>query len=791
MPIDAVDSIHRGDARSGRWLSRVSRRATALFGALGLVTAAAATVAAPASAAQSAATADSTASIPVSRAPEGAPNVVVVLLDDVGFGATEAFGGPVQTPALSALADEGLRYNRFHTTAICSPTRAALLTGRDAHAANVGAVLNSSSALPGYQGLLREETATIAAILRQHGYSTGAFGKWHLTQTWEASQAGPFDRWPTGVGFDKFYGFMGGETDQYEPTLYEGTTPVHRPAGDDYHVTEDIVDQAIDWMDAVQSLDAGRPFFLYLAPGAVHAPLQVAQSWIDQYDGQFEAGWDAMRETILARQKQLGVVPADTRLNPRPDTLPAWDSLSDEQRQVAARLMQTFAGFLEHTDVQVGRLVEALKARGEFDNTLFVYIAGDNGSSAEGGLAGSINYLGSLQGLPETLDQQLDALERIGGKDTFPQYPAGWAWALTSPFQWVKQVASHLGGSRVGTVISWPAVIGEQAGGLRSQFSHVNDIAPTILDALDIPLPETVNGVAQRPMDGSSLLSSLRDPEAPEHHPTQFFEVHGNRGIYHEGWMASAFHQRLPWTVGGVIRPTPMEADTWELYHLEADYSQSRNLADSHPEKLAELKQRFHARAEELGILPLRSSLDTMQSHPVPHLGEGRDTFVYRAGTVGIPEAQAPNLKNRSWSVLAELRGEQPRGVLATLGGTVGGWSLFLDAQSRPVFHYRVFERGELTLRGEQPLDGDPQVAVHFDYDGGGYARGGEFRLEVDGEVVDRGRIEVTPPAYFSIDETFDIGVDTGSPAGHYPAESDLGYAFQGGEIETVTVRLR
>ena len=732
-----------------------------------------------------------TAGIPLPSAPAGAPNVVVVLLDDVGFGATQTFGGPVRTPALESLAQEGLRYNRFHTTAICSPTRASLLTGRDPHAANVGAVLNSSSALPGYQGLLRAETATIAEILRQRGYSTGAFGKWHLTQTWEASRAGPFDRWPTGVGFDKFYGFLGGETDQYEPTLYEGTTPVHRPAGDDYHVTEDLVDQAIDWVDGVQSLDADKPFFLYLAPGAVHAPLQVAKSWIDGYDGEFEAGWDAMREAIVARQKALGVVPEDTALTPRPETLPAWDSLSADQKQVAARLMQTFAGFLEHTDVQVGRLVDALKQRGEFDNTLFIYIAGDNGSSAEGGLAGSINYLGSLQGLPETLEQQLAALDEMGNANTFPQYPAGWAWALTSPFQWVKQVASHLGGSRVGAVISWPAVIGEQAGGLRSQFAHVNDIAPTILDALDIPAPETVNGVEQLPMDGSSLLPSLTNADAAEHHPTQFFEVHGNRGIYHQGWMASAFHQRLPWTVGGVITPTPMEADSWELYNLEEDYSQSRNLAEQHPQKLAELKALFHARAEQLGILPLRSSLDTMQSHPVPHLGEGRDTFVYRAGAMGIPEAQAPNMKNRSWSLTAQIRGEQPQGVLATIGGTVGGWALFLDEQSRPVFHYRTFERDAITLRGEQPLRGEQQVSVNFDYDCGGYARGGELGLRVDGESVDSGRIEVTPPAYFSIDETFDIGVDSGSPAGHYPADSSLGYAFQGGEIDTVTIELR
>ncbi|RLQ20354.1 arylsulfatase [Seongchinamella sediminis] len=729
--------------------------------------------------------------ISLRQAPDEAPNIVVVLLDDVGFGATATFGGPVNTPALATLADEGLRFNRFHTTAICSPTRASLLTGRDSHAANVGAVMNSASSLPGYQGILRQDTATVAEILRLQGYSTGAFGKWHLTPAWESTTAGPFDHWPTGVGFDRFYGFLGGETDQFEPTLYEGTTPVHRPAGENYHLTEDLVDHAIQWIRSIRSIKPGNPFFLYLAPGATHAPLQVADEWIERYRGAFDDGWDVMRTATLERQQALGIAPEDTVLTPRPSELPAWDSLSEEQRQVAVRLMETYAGFLEHTDVQIGRLVHALKSSGDFDNTLFVYIAGDNGSSAEGGLAGSINYMGSLQGIPETLEQQLAALDSIGSKTTYPQYPAGWAWALTSPFQWVKQVASHLGGTRVGTVISWPKTIGDQAGGLRNQFAHVNDITPTILDATGISMPEIVNGAAQRPMDGSSLLASLQSSGAPEHHRMQLFEVNGNRSLYHDGWIASAFHQRLPWSVGVRQKSSPMEEDRWELYDLREDYSQSRNLASEYPEKLAELQALFHQEAERLGILPLRSAMDTMKSHPVPDLRGDRTEFTFYAGTIGISESQAPFIFNRSWSLQALLRGDQPRGVVATMGGTVGGWSLFFDESGRPTFHYRSFERGEVTLRGKQAIQGASQIDLHFAYDGGGYARGGVFTLVVNGVEVDQGRIAVTPPAYFSIDETFDIGIDTGSPAGRYPEQSPLGYPFEGGQLDAVKIRLQ
>lgn len=500
------------------------------------------------------------------RAPAGAPNVVVVLLDDVGFGAAATFGGPVVTPTLDQLAGEGLRYNRFHTTAICSPTRASLLSGRNPHAVGIGAVMNSADERPGYHGIHARDAAGIAEVLRQNGYNTAMFGKWHQTADWEVSQSGPFDRWPTGMGFEKFYGFHGGETDQFEPTLIEGTTPVLRPAKPRYHLTEDLVDHSIQWVRNQHSLTPDKPFFLYFSAGATHAPLQAPKEWIDKYKGQFDQGWDAIREEILARQKRLGVVPANTKLTPRPDGLPAWESLTTNQKKIASRLMEVYAGFLAHTDAQLGRLVQSLKDSGQFDNTLFIYIVGDNGASAEGGLKGSINYMGAVQGLPEDEAATLKRLDELGSEKTYPHFPSGWAWAMNTPFQWTKTVASHLGGTRNPMVVTWPKGITEH-GGLRSQFSHVNDIMPTILEAAKIKAPETVNGIKQRPLNGVSLVYSFNSKTAPEQHTTQYFEVYGHRAIYHDGWMASAFHTRLPWQVISTSQK-PFEADKWELYDL-------------------------------------------------------------------------------------------------------------------------------------------------------------------------------------------------------------------------------
>ncbi|WP_067180577.1 arylsulfatase [Microtetraspora niveoalba] len=717
--------------------------------------------------------------------PARRPNVVVVLLDDVGFGAAGTFGGPIDTPALDALAAEGLRYNRFHTTAICSPTRASLLTGRDPHVTGVGTVLNSANAHPGYRGVLRPETATVATTLRRAGYGTAAFGKWHLAPPWESTQAGPFDRWPTGQGFDRFYGFLGGETDQYDPTLYEGTTPVSRPDVPDYHLTEDLVDRAIEWVRLRAALTPDRPFFLYLAPGATHAPLQVPARWSEKYRGRCRRGWDALREETLERQKRLGVVPENTRLTPRPEEIPAWDDLGDAEKAVAERLMEVYAGFLEHTDVQIGRLVRALKDDGLFDDTLFLYVVGDNGSSAEGGVPGSLDYMGALQGLPESVESRLARLDEIGGPSTYPQYPAGWAWALTAPFKWVKQVASHLGGTRNPLVVTWPAGIADR-GGLRGQFSHVNDIAPTILEAAGLAAPAEVDGVTQLPMDGVSLAYTFADPDAPERHTTQYFEVYGHRSIYRDGWMASAHHGGTPWSVGRPGPDRPFEDDVWELYDLERDFSQAEDLAAAEPGRLRRMRALFESEAARAGILPLRDA--RVARTRMPNLARGRKRFTYRPGAVGIPESNAPRVLGRSWSLRAVVHAgpAAPYGVIATMGGRAAGWALYLDGAGRPAFVYRTFALASLTLTAADGLGpGRHTIEVDFRHDGG-VAAGGEAALVVDGVTAGRDRIGVTPPALFSIDETFDVGRTSGSPVGDYPAA----YPFTGGVLERVDITL-
>ncbi len=724
------------------------------------------------------------------QAPAGAPNVVVVLLDDVGFGAASTFGGPATTPSLEAVAKDGLRYNRFHTTAICSPTRASLLTGRNPHAVGVGAVMNSADPRPGYIGFQTKEAATIAEMLRQNGYSTAAFGKWHQTPDWEVTQSGPFDRWPTGQGFEKFYGFQGGETDQYDPTLYDGTSPILRPAVDNYHLTEDLADRAITWMRTQRSVTPGKPFFLYFAPGAIHAPIQVPQAYVDKYKGRFEQGWDKLREEIYARQLKAGVIPRGTKLTPRPDALPAWDSLTPDQKRFASRQMEAYAAFLEHTDMQVGRLVKELKDRREFDNTLFIYVVGDNGASAEGGLGGSLNYMGTLMGIAEPEAAKTARIDQIGSADAYAHVNAAWAWATNAPFPWTKTIASHLGGTRNPLVISWPARIADK-GGLRSQFGHVNDITPTILEAVGIEAPKQVNGVSQMPMHGTSLVYSFTQGDAPERHRTQYFEVFGNRAIYHDGWMASAFHDRLPWEAVRPKAPKPMEQDVWELYDLRNDFSQSTDLAAADPDKLAAMQTLFMEQAKAYQLLPLGGiSLDRAG---MPSLSEGLTSATYYPGMISVPESALPRMPNRSWQLTADVDGTAgSRGVIATLGGKTGGWSLYLDDQGRPTFRLRLFDLKTVTLAADRPLSpGQHNLQVNFDYDGGGWAKGGTVRLLVDGKPVAEDRLPASTPAFYSINETFDVGIDTGSPAGDYPADADIGYAFRNGTINKVNIDLQ
>ncbi|MEZ4333957.1 MAG: arylsulfatase [Myxococcota bacterium] len=724
-----------------------------------------------------------------------APNVVVVLLDDVGFGAAEPFGGPIPTPTLERLAGDGLRYNRFHTTAICSPTRAALLTGRNAHAVGVGAVLNSATDHPGKRGVLDPATPTLADHLRARGYATAAFGKWHLTPDWETSPAGPFDQWPTRRGFDRFYGFLGGETHQFEPTLYEGTRSVRRPPGDDYHLTEDLAEQAASWMRLQHSLRPDRPFFVYFATGATHAPIHAPASWIRRFRGQFDHGWDVQRERTFARQKRAGVIPADAKLTPRPDTLPAWDALSPDERRVAARLMEAEAAFLAHTDAQIGALVAALEESGELDDTLFIYIVGDNGASAEGGVLGAWNYFAGIHGLPENTARDLERLDAIGGPKSYPHYPAGWAWALNTPFQWAKTIASHLGGTRNPMVIHWPARLG-RPGGIRSQFSHVNDLTPTILEAVDARLAAAqgaaggrdaggtpIAGGAPRArrtradppaprFDGTSLVYTFDAPDAPSRHRTQYFEVFGHRAIYHDGWMASAFRGRAPWRVLDPIT-RPLDADRWELYDLDSDFSQAVDLARQEPRRLRALQAVFEREAAANRVLPIGADIP---GQGLPALHQDRRHFVFHAGSVGIPENGAPPIPNRSWAIRAEL--DVPRGgahgVVATEGGGVAGWALYLDDRGRPAYHYDFFDVERMTIVGRDPVpSGRQRLRFVFDADPG-IGAGGRGRLYVGERLVGEGRIARTAPRFFSIDETFDIGTDSGSPAGDYPAGWDF-----------------
>jgi len=717
--------------------------------------------------------------------PRGAPNVVVVLLDDVGFAAASTFGGAIDTPSLQQLANEGLRYNRFHTTAICSPTRAALLTGRNPHAVGVGAVLNTPSAYPGYNGLLPKSAVTIAEILRQNGYGTAAFGKWHLAPEWESSPAGPYDHWPIRQGFDHFYGFLPAEVDQFAPTLVQDQTFVTRPRRAGYHLTEDLADRTIAWMQRHRSATPDRPFFVYFAPGAAHAPLQAPKAWIERYKGRFAQGWDRLREESFARQKSLGVIPTEAVLTSRPEALPAWDSLTRDQRKLAERYMETYAGFLAHTDAQVGRLRIAVEQMGEFDNTLFIYIVGDNGSSGEAGPMGSIRYMSSIQGVPETTADMLARFNDIGGPKVHAHYNAGWAWALNAPFPWMKQIGSHLGGIRNPLVISWPNRIKDR-GGLRDQFAFVADLAPTILAAAGVEVPTTVNGVTQQPIDGLSLLSTFDDAKAPSPRRTQYFNVYGNRAIYHDGWMASAFRGRVPWDVRTPISRSVLE-DRWELYDLSNDFSQSRDLATEQPAKLAELQALFWHEAGRNQVLPL---INNAQTAGLPVLLRGRKRVTLYAGSRGIPEMQSPSVVIRSYTLTARigLPKKTRGGVVVAYGGVAGGWALHVDTQRRPVYSYNFVDAQTLPMVGDQPLPvGESKITLDLDYDkpmSGGPATA---IMKVNGRETGRMRIERTVPFLFSIHETLDVGIDLGGPVTDgYASETEFD-----GQVRDVVIDVR
>jgi len=708
--------------------------------------------------------------------PKGAPNVLIILIDDLGFGATSTFAGPIPTPTLDRLAAGGLRYNNFHTTALCSPTRVALKSGRNHHTANTGSIMETATAYPGNTGRIPNRVAPLAEMMRLNGYSTSAFGKWHETAAWETSVSGPYDRWPTHQGFDKFYGFIGGETDQWSPLVFDGTTRIVPPRNDDYHFTEDMTNQAINWVKAQQSMTPDKPFFMYFATGATHAPHHVKKEWIKKFHGQFDDGWDSVREATFERQKAAGVIPADTQLPPRPSDLPAWDDLPEEHKKLFRRQAETFAGFLAHTDHNVGRLIDAIEGIGEMDNTLIFYIAGDNGTSAEGGMIGMYNEMTYFNGVQEKVEDMLPLIDKWGSPETFPHMSAGWAVAFDAPFKWTKQVASDFGGTRNGMVVHWPEGI-EQGGGMRTQFSHVIDIAPTVLEAAGLPEPKSVNGTPQVPIEGTSMVYSFNDADAKERHTVQYFEMFGNRGIYSEGWMARTIH-RAPWQTANL---PPLETDVWELYYVPDDFSLANDIADEHPEKLAELKALFMAEATKYHVLPIDDRTIERTNAALagrPDLIGDRKSLTLYEGMDGMMENTFINVKNRSVTITADV--EVPEGgasgAILVQGSRYGGWSLHMR-EGKPAYEYNWLGLERFVVESPSALPaGKATIVMDFDYDGGGLGKGGMATLSVNGKQVAEGRIGKTQPNIFSADETADVGLDNQTPVaqgiGYGPAET-------------------
>jgi arylsulfatase A-like enzyme len=701
-------------------------------------------------------------------APAGAPNVLLIMTDDVGFGASSTFGGPINTPNFQRAADSGLRYNMYHTTALCSPTRAALITGRNHHSVASGDITEFATGYPGYNSLVPKSAGSVGAVLKENGYNTAWLGKMHNAPDWMSSQAGPFDLWPNGLGFEHFYGFLGGDSDQWHPALYENTKPVEPYVGKpDYILDVDLADKAIAWMRMQHALAPDKPWLLYYATGTAHAPHHAPKDWIAKYKGQFDQGWDKVREETLARQIKLGVVPANTKLTNRPDQISAWDALSADQKRLYARMMEVYAGALSHADYNIGRLLDALEQSGQKDNTLIIFLMGDNGASAEGTLQGTTNEVGvNANGVQESIPFLLSMIDELGGPRTYNHYPVGWAHAMDTPMQWTKQVASHFGGTRNGMVISWPARIKDK-GGLRSQFCHVIDIVPTIYEAAQITPPTMLDGVEQKPLDGKSFVYTFDNAPAPTRHGTQYFEMMGNRAIYKDGWMASTTPLRLPWINVG-FEPSPDDFK-WELYNINEDFSQSNNLADKFPDKLKELQDAFDVEARKYNVYPLDSSMASRADPAIrPSLTRGRSEFVYYPGMIRIPEGSSPDFKNKSWTLAAEVTIPQggANGVLGTIGGRYGGWALLL-MEGKPLFAYAFSNQPQHKYRAmsDQALaPGNHIIRVKFDYSGAGIGKAATATLLVDEKQVGQVQIPQTIGVRFSLDETFDIGQDTGTP---------------------------
>ena len=697
------------------------------------------------------------------KAPAGAPNVVIILIDDLGFGATSTFGGPISTKVFDRLAQEGLRYNNFHTTALSSPTRAALKSGRNHHTVNMPFITEMATGFG--SGRVPGSAAPLAETLRLNGYSTAAFGKWHETAAWEISVSGPFDRWPTRQGFDKFYGFFGGETNQWAPLIYDGTALVELPADPSYHFMTDMTEKARAWIKHQKAMTPDKPAFMYFAPGATHAPHHVPKEWIAKWKGKFDQGWDKLREETLARQIRMGVVPPGTKLAPKPPEIKDWDKLSADEKRLFARQAEVFAAFTEYTDHEIGRLLQAFDEVGQADNTLVFYIAGDNGTSGEGGQNGMYSEMTYFNGVQEKVEDMLKLIDKWGGPETYPHMAAGWAMALDAPFAWMKQIPSDFGGTRNGMVVRWPKGI-KAKNEIRSQFSHVIDVAPTVLQVAGLPEPRMVNGVKQVPIEGKSLVYSFEDGKAKERHTTQYFEVAGNRAIYHDGWYARTIH-KAPWE----SKPRRALADNsaWQLYDVRADFSLADDLAAKNPKKLAEMQKLYLAEAARYGVLPMDDRVfERLDGAAVgrPDLMRGRTSITLSEGMAGMMESVFPNVKNRSKVITAEIEipANGGNGTLIAQGGRFGGWSLYVK-DGVPAYDYNFLGLQRFSVASVKKLaPGKHTVVFDFAYDGGGPAKGGKGTLTVDGEKVGEGRIERTQPGIFSADETADIGIDLGTP---------------------------
>ncbi len=698
------------------------------------------------------------------NAPADAPNVLLVLIDDLGFAGTSTFGGAVTTPSFERIASQGVYYNNFHTTAVCSPTRAALKSGRNHHVNNMGAIIETGTQFPGNTGQIPADVTPVAEMLRLNGYSTAAFGKWHELAAWEASISGPMDRWPTRQGFDKFYGFLGGETNQWAPFIYDGTHQVELPEDPDYHFLTDMTNQTVSWVKYQKALTPDKPFFVYYAPGATHAPHHVPQDWIARWKGKFDQGWDVLREQILARQIKQGIVPRGTPLAPKPAAIPDWDSLSADEKKLFSRQAEVFAAFVEMTDHEIGRVIDAINETGQLDNTLVILVYGDNGTSAEGGRNGMFSEMTYFNGVQERVPDMLKLLDKWGGPETYPHMAAGWAVAFDTPYKWTKQVASDHGGTKVGMAVSWPRGISVN-GELRTQFHHVIDVAPTILEAAGLPEPTEVNGVQQRPMDGVSMAYSFDDANAKDRHTTQYFEMFGNRGIYQDGWFARTIH-RAPW------EQTPrrgLTEDIWELFDTRSDFSLVNDLSQANPEKLAELQALFMQEAEANQALPIDDRVFERVNAALvgrPDLMGGRTSLTLGDGMTGMSENVFLNIKNQSKTITAEVDvpAEGGNGAIIVQGGRFGGWALYVK-DGVPAYDYNFLGLQSYSISATKKLKpGRSSLRFEFDYDGGGMGKGGTGRLFVNDRQVAEGRIDRTQPMIFSADETADVGIDLATP---------------------------